>query len=155
AHPEEQRVIRNIRLDGGVPDPTGDALFATVQNAAGTKLDLYMSRRLRYDLTVEPADADHANIRGTASLSISNDAPRILPAFVATPETGHYSIGELHSFVSIYSALELDAVSVNGTPAALATDREFGRWVYSKFVSVSRGHDVSLKLALHGTATLA
>src|SRR5262249_14900773 len=117
--------------------------------------DLYMSRRLRYDLTVEPADADHANIRGTASLSISNDAPRILPAFVATPVTGHYSIGELHSFVSIYSALELDAASVNGTPAALATDREFGRWVYSTFVSVSRGHDVSLKLALHGTATLA
>jgi len=155
AHPEEQQVMRQIHLDGGVPDPTGDALFATVQNAVGTKLDLYMTRQLSYHLTVEPVDADHANVRGTATLSISNDAPGALPAFVATPETGHYPVGDLRSFVSIYSPLYLDHVSVDGTPAALATDREFGRWVYSTFVSVPRGHRTSFDLALHGTAALA
>jgi hypothetical protein len=154
AHPQEQQVMREIRLDGGVPDPTGDALFATVQNAVATKLDLYMSRQLSYRLTVEPVDADHANVHGTASLSIANDAPAVLPAFVATPETGHYRIGDLRSYVSIYSPLALDHVSVDGAPAALATDREFGRWVYSTFASVARGQRTTFDLALHGSATL-
>jgi UDP-N-acetylmuramyl pentapeptide phosphotransferase/UDP-N-acetylglucosamine-1-phosphate transferase len=154
AHPQEQRVMRDIRLDGGVPDPTGDALFSTVQNAAGTKLDLYMSRRLSYQLMIVPVDADHANVWGTASLSIGNGAPAGLPAFVATPETGHYAVGELRSFVSIYSPLALDRVSVDGAPAALATDREFGRWVYSTFVSVERGQQTRFDLALHGVTTL-
>jgi UDP-N-acetylmuramyl pentapeptide phosphotransferase/UDP-N-acetylglucosamine-1-phosphate transferase len=154
AHPEEQRVMRDIRLDGGVPDPTGDALFTTVQNAAATKLDLYMSRRLTYRLTVTPGDAGYADVRGTASFSIANDAPAELPAFVATPETGHYGIGDLRSFVSIYSPLALDHVSVDGEPAALTTDREFGRWVYSTFASVGRGKQTTFDLSLHGIATL-
>jgi UDP-N-acetylmuramyl pentapeptide phosphotransferase/UDP-N-acetylglucosamine-1-phosphate transferase len=154
AQGEEQRVMRDIRLDGGVPAPTGDALFTTVQNAVATKLDLYMSRRLSYQLMVEPVDAAHADVRGTASLSIGNDAPRTLPAFVATPETGHYRVGDLRSFVSIYSPLVLDRVSVNGAPAALTADREFGRWAYSTFVSVGRGQRTTFDLALHGSAPL-
>jgi hypothetical protein len=154
AQAEEQRVMRDIRLDGGVPATTGDALFTTVQNAVATKLDLYMSRRISYQLTVEPVDADHADVRGRASLTIGNDAPRVLPAFVATPETGHYRVGDLHSFVSIYSPLALDQVSVDGRPAALTTDREFGRWAYSTFVSVGRGQRTTFDLALHGSATL-
>jgi UDP-N-acetylmuramyl pentapeptide phosphotransferase/UDP-N-acetylglucosamine-1-phosphate transferase len=154
ARPQEQRIMRDIRLDGGVPDPTADALFATVQNAVATKLDLYMSRTLSYQMTVEPIDADHASVRGTASLTIANDAPAALPAFVATPETGHYNVGDLRSLVSIYSPLALDQVSVDGTPTALTADREFGRWVYSSFVSVGRGRQTTLDLALHGVATL-
>jgi UDP-N-acetylmuramyl pentapeptide phosphotransferase/UDP-N-acetylglucosamine-1-phosphate transferase len=155
AHPPEQRVMREIRLDGGVPDPTADTLFATVQNAVATKLDLYMSRSLSYQLMVEPIDADHADVRGTASLSIGNDAPAALPAFVATPETGHFQVGDLRSFVSIYSPLTLDHVSVDGVPGALTADREFGRWVYSSFVSVARGKRTTFDLALHGVATLS
>src|SRR5262249_27711002 len=155
AHPPEQRVMREIHLDGGVPDPTADALFATVQNAVATKLDLYMSRSLSYQLTVEPIDADHANVRGTASLSIGNDAPAALPAFVATREAGDFRVGELRSFVSIYSPLALDHVSVDGTPTALTAGREFGRWVYSSFVSVARGDHTTFDLSLHGVATLS
>ena len=154
AHPREQRIMRDLGVDGGVPDPTGDALFATVQNAAGTKLDLYMSRQLSYKLTVEPVDTHHANIRGNVSFSISNEAPRDLPAFVATPATAPYQIGELHSFVSIYSALDLADVSIDGAPGALERNREFGRWVYSTFVSAKRGHQTKLDLALQGTVPL-
>jgi UDP-N-acetylmuramyl pentapeptide phosphotransferase/UDP-N-acetylglucosamine-1-phosphate transferase len=154
AHPGEQRVMREIHLDGGVPDPTDDALFATVQNAVATKLDLYMSRSLSYRLTVAPVDADHASVRGTASLSIANGAPAALPAFVATPETGDFQVGDLRSFVSIYSPLALDHVSVDGVPTALTADREFGRWVYSSFVSVGRGKRTTFDLSLHGVATL-
>jgi UDP-N-acetylmuramyl pentapeptide phosphotransferase/UDP-N-acetylglucosamine-1-phosphate transferase len=154
AHPREQRIMRDLRVDGGVPDPTGDALFATVQNAAGTKLDLYMSRQLSYNLTVEPVDTHRANIRGKVSFSISNEAPRDLPAFVATPAAAHYQIGELHSFVSIYSALDLADVSIDGAPGALERNREFGRWVYSTFVSAKRGHRTKLDLALKGTVPL-
>jgi UDP-N-acetylmuramyl pentapeptide phosphotransferase/UDP-N-acetylglucosamine-1-phosphate transferase len=154
AEAQEHRVLDSLALDGGVPDGTGDALFATVQNAAATKLDLYMSRRLRYDLTVDPVAADRANVRGNVSLSIANDAPDELPTFVATPATGHNEVGDLHSFVSIYSALELDRVSVDGAPGALATEREFGRWVYSTFVSVARGAQSRLDLDVHGSTML-
>jgi UDP-N-acetylmuramyl pentapeptide phosphotransferase/UDP-N-acetylglucosamine-1-phosphate transferase len=150
----EQHAIHNLGVDGAVPEPAGDALFATVQNAAATKLDLYMTRELSYRLTVEPVAGDRANISGTASLSVENNAPSALPAFVATPEAGHYQVGELHSFVSLYSSLDLVNASIDGGPEALETNREFGRWAYSTFVSVERGHRTQLDLSLRGSEPL-
>src|SRR5262249_25514513 len=107
AHAAEQRVIHDLRLDGGVPDAVGDTLFATMQNALGTKLDLYASREMTYDITVAPLDSGHAQVSGRLSYVISNNAPANLPSFVETPADRAYEIGELRSFVSIYSPLDL------------------------------------------------
>lgn len=153
AKPSQQAVLTRLGLDGGVPAATGDAFFTTVQNAAGSKLDLYTKRSSSYDVTVAPMDDDRAKVNADATLSITNNAPANLPAFV----TGPYGQGlhsALRTFVSVYSGLGLEHVKVDGRPSSLDAGREFGRNVYSTFVPVARGASVRLQLAFSGAVAL-
>lgn len=149
SRPDEQRVLRRLGLDGGVPEPTADAFFTTIQNGAGTKLDVYMSRRWSYDVTVQPSDDHHAKIEAAATLAIGNHAPAGLPKFVEGTYA-QYTPGELRSYLSVYSALALVDASLNRRRAIFESDREFGRSVYSTFVSVPRGEVARFALRFSG-----
>jgi hypothetical protein len=153
ARPGEQRVVHDLGFGGGAPPATGDAFFATVQNAAGTKLDLYMSRTLRYDVTLTPVRSGHAELRAEAVVELANRAPRELPAFVAVGGAG-VPEGALRSYVSLYSALDLHRARLDGRPVGLEAGRELGRRSYSTFLSVPRGGRVRLGMTLRGMVEL-
>jgi hypothetical protein len=154
ARPDEEAVLQRLSLTGSVPAPTEDAFFSTMQNANATKLDFYASRSASYVVTVTPIDSSHASVRAAARLSLRDDAPANLPAFVTGPVDSSGQVGDLQSFVSLYSGLDLVRAERDGRPIALEGGREFGRYVYSTFASVPRGGETRFDLSLQGRMPL-
>ena len=154
ARPDEEAVLQRLGLTGSVPAPTDDAFFSTAQNANATKLDFYASRSAAYSVTVTPVDASHATVHAAARMVLRDDAPPTLPSFVtgSVKERGH--VGDLQSFLSIYSGLGLVSARRDGKPTALEAGREFGRYVYSTFASVPRGGETRFDLSLQGRTPL-
>jgi Protein of unknown function (DUF4012) len=154
ARPDEQAVLQSLGLTGGVPAPTDDAFFSTAQNANATKLDFYASHSAAYAVTVTPVDTSHATVRAAARLLLRDDAPTALPSFVTGGATGGSHAGDLESFVSLYSGLDVVRATRDGSPAALESGREFGRYVYSTFATVPRGGATRFDLSLQGRVPL-
>jgi hypothetical protein len=77
-----------------------------------------------------------------------------LPAFVTGPVDFSGRVGDLQSFVSLYSGLDVVRAERDGRPIALEGGREFGRYVYSTFASVPRGGETRFDLSLQGRMPL-
>jgi Protein of unknown function (DUF4012) len=151
AHEDEQRYLRDQRIDGALPAPTGDFLEVTQANANPNKLDAYLHRTIRYAVQPDPASGA---VKATATVELHSDAPTGLSSYVSgnlhsLPSATNYS------FVSLYTPWQLDGLTVDGQAVPVEKQGEYGRWRYGAFVTIPRDKTVTMAFALSGqTGTL-
>jgi hypothetical protein len=145
----ESRFLDDAGVRGTFPRPDGgDLLGVTSQNSGNNKIDIFLHRSIRYDVRYDPATGEVAS---TATVSLRNDAPTTgLPEYVIGNRRGD-PYGTNRMYLSLYSALSLTGVTVDGQPAQFEGDRELGSNVYSRFVVIPPQATVVVEFELAGT----
>jgi hypothetical protein len=156
ASPEEQSLVRRAGLDGALTAPRSDALLATTSNAGANKIDWFLRRRLRYDLTVSPRNG-RASVAGHLEIDLENGAPSSgLPPYVIgpAPSLPGAEPGDNRSYLSVYSSLGFQDATIDGQRAVLESGEELGRSVYATFLTVPAQSTRTLAMDLAGEVRL-
>jgi hypothetical protein len=149
--PAEERFFTRHGLDGAFPRPDrGDLIGLMTQNAALNKIDYYLHRSLRYQASFDPTSG---RTRAVATVRLRNDAPRSgLPYYViGSPPRRGVTPGTNRSWISIYSPLWADRVSVGGKPVEVQAQRELGLNVFSFYAEIPSHSTVEVQVHLSGT----
>jgi Protein of unknown function (DUF4012) len=153
ADPAQQALFEDLGVDGALPDPdTGDYIGVVANNAVGNKIDLFLARRLTYDVDWDP---DTGRVDATATVVLTNGAPAGgLPRIViGSPIRGEDAppIGTNRTHLSIYSPWDAETVRLDGEPVAVERQREGERNAYSLFIDVPPdGGTRTIELRLSG-----
>jgi len=156
ARPEEQRLARELAAHGGAPrGDRRDVFTVTTSNVSANKLDYYLRRVFDYRIELDPdAPADAPNATAEVSVNLQNTAPKDgLPQIVAGPyegQPGRFHAGELLSYVSVYTPLDLVKATSGGQPANATQSDELGGHVVSTLVDVDAQTGTTLNLRLRG-----
>ncbi|MEY2448328.1 MAG: hypothetical protein QOH79_1804 [Acidimicrobiaceae bacterium] len=148
ALPREQAFFERVHLDGAFPSPNGGDLVGMVStNDGANKLDGYLHRSLDYDVTFDPASNA---VSATATVKLSNLPPAgPLPTQV-NGEGGPPSVGTNKTWLTLYSPLELQDASLNGSPVSIGRADEFGMHTYTAIVAIPRDQTITLTFDLRG-----
>ena len=136
--PEEQRFFRHLGADGAMAPLADDGFAAVTNNAGANKIDWYLHRTVSYDAIVDLATGA---VNSVATLEMTNGAPPtgVADYLIANTAVPPAPPGTSVQYLSLYSPLELQAVSLDGKPFAVRADRELGRNVYSGWVRIAPG----------------
>lgn len=146
-HQNEQPFLSELGIDGAFPKVDGgDLLAVTTQNAGNNKIDAYLHTSIVDRVTFDPStEAERSVVR----VKLTNDAPASgLPPEVIDSSTA--PPGTNKTWLSVYSPLSLDDVTVDGTPSTMSAARELGVWVYSTYVNIAPGTSATVRVALFG-----
>lgn len=148
ADPDEQAMIEQVHLAGAMPTPDGaDGWAVTLTNAGGNKIDSYLDRKAGYTATTDPATGTTS---GTLRMELTNNAPAEgLPRYVIGNRRGLPS-GTSRLYVSFYSPLAIDSLTIDGVPTGFAVGTENGWNVYSFYVDLAPGQTRSFEAQLSG-----
>ena len=139
--------LDGLNVTGRMPDVIGDSLAVTTSNTGGSKIDLFLERRLRYDVTWDPATRA---LEGTITVALTNTSPSTgLPPDVIGNLVGAPS-GTNQSYLSVYTPLTLDQARVDGQVRSLGPGTESQRNVYSTTVQIAPGGTVLVELDVSG-----
>ena len=148
-HPAERAMLHDIGMLGELPVlDGGDGLAITVNNAAPNKIDVYAGRDISYNARQDPATG---TVSAELTVVLTNTAPEQgLPELVAGNAFG-LPAGANRMYLSVYTPLQMTAVSLDGTTIGMESARE-GAWhVYSQIVEVPPGGRRTLSVRLNGT----
>src|SRR5918993_613017 len=147
--PNQQLSLYALGVSGAMPPlDEDDSVVVTTTNAGASKIDTFLARSLDYDVRWDP---ETGQVTGKLAVTLTNDAAvQGLPDYVIGNAIG-LPPGTNRSFVSIYSPLALAGARLDGQPAALQSELEMQRNVYSTFVSIPPGGAARLELDLAGT----
>lgn len=147
---DEESYFESIELTGRLEPVDDDFLAMTTANGGGSKIDAFLERTLRYEVGWDP---DTGAVLAQVTATLRNNAPSSgLPDYVIGNNVG-LPFGTNRSFVSIYSPWLLSGARINGQEVSMQSERELDRYVYSTFVDVPPGGEVSIELTLSGTST--
>ena len=145
---EEEAFMERSELNGAMPRLRGDFLAVVTQNSSGNKVDYFLRRRTTYELAQSPSGA----VSGRVTVTLRNLAPgAYLPAIVgggAGP--GATSGGQNRTYLSLYTPHDLIGATVDGAPTRFEREAEFGRNVYSAFLTVAPGGQRTVEVLLAG-----
>jgi hypothetical protein len=154
----EQVLADQLQAGGGVPEPESDSLLVTTQNVGRNKLDYYLHRQVGYTVRLAPADSgDRATVQGRLEVRLENTAPGSgLPQYVIGPAEGSEDLvaGENRMFLSLYSPLRVNGVTLDGGTVGVESGTELGRHVFSAEVSVLPQSARVLSADVQGEVTL-
>ncbi|WP_381017663.1 DUF4012 domain-containing protein [Streptomyces bullii] len=150
AHPSEQRELHRRPFGGALPDTSGPFAGLVVNNAAGTKLDYYLDRRLEW----APGRCLPAGREVTVTVGLTNRAPDSgLPTYV-TQRVDHPPYrtrpGDNRLLVSYYATkgAKLAGAALDGRPVLVNGAVERGRPVYTLDLELPAGARRTLVLRL-------
>ena len=153
-NPSEQRLAGLLGVDGSVPDLTRDSLMVVNNNGAGTKVDHFLTRRLRYELRLDP-DGSATRVSGRIEMSFTNAAPSSgLPSGTIGPQDTRYAAGENATILSVLTPLAVRGSSLDGEPVEVLTERELGRLAHSHFLRLPSQQSRTLTLDVAGAVPL-
>ena len=119
-----------------------DGWAFTVSNAVGNKIDSYLERRASYKST-----DDEGTTRGSLRIELTNTAPAEgLPDYIIGGGPLGLPPGTSRLYLSVYSALGLDNMTVDGEPVSVDAGVEQGWNVYSRFVEIPAGETVTIEV---------
>jgi hypothetical protein len=165
ADPGVQSAFEAADIAGELGTPRGDFFGVFTSDASGTKVDYFVSRDVRYEVSLGAGGTGSAE----ASLRFRNDAPAdARPSYVLGPYPGTgLGVGDHQSFLSVYchAGCEMARATEDGAPAGMEVHTELGFRSLSRYVRVdaqgSRTIGLSLRLRriwvgdeLGGTYTL-
>ena len=148
ADPEAQQLLEQVGLAGSIPALDGREGWAvTVSNAAGNKIDGFLSTATWYDSSV---DAATGRTSAVIRVELTNTAPQSgLSHDVIGNDIG-LQVGTSRLEVSAYSSLALVGATVEGSPVSVEETTETGWNVYSHLVDVPAGEVVTLEFQVEG-----
>ena len=158
-----QRLLASVPAGGALPSAS-PYLSVVTQDVGGSKLDYYLRRYVSYesrpsgiavDLGAGPEDEEI----GTVTVRLRNTAPTAgLPAYV-TARTDRAAVprppvGQLRSWVSVYLGprSSYQSATLDGRPVSLSSHVEGGLAVFSTYVDIDPGREVTLVLRVHQPA---
>ncbi|WP_329318631.1 DUF4012 domain-containing protein [Streptomyces sp. NBC_01262] len=150
AHPSEQRELRRQHFAGTLPDSPTPFAGLVVNNAAGTKLDYYLDRRLDW----EPRQCTRYGRNITVTATLANRAPASgLPAYVTQRvDKPLYATkpGDNRLLVSYYASTGavLTRATLDGRTALLNSATEQGHPVFTLDMELPAQSTHTLKLYL-------
>jgi hypothetical protein len=153
--PEEQALMRSSGIAGEVPRWRSDSLMIVTNNVAGNKLDYYLSRAVRYEVTLAPGKSI-ARVSGRVEVTLRNAGPDTgLPGGIIGPAGPRFDAGENVSLLTVQTPHRLLSSTVDGEPAQLRSDRELGRLAHEhSFFSVPSGEETTLELDVSGRVAI-
>lgn len=140
AHPDEQEVIATTPLGYTVPDDAAPYANVVVNNAAGNKLDYYLTR----DIVYSAGTCEAETRRSTVTVTLGNETPETtLPDYVAgmVDNSSDAEPGTARMLLSLYATrgAKLIKASTEQTPLFALTGSELGHPVYTVDVEIPRG----------------
>lgn len=146
---EEQALFDLLGATGAFPErrPDHDFFALSSQNTGNNKIDVYQSRSVDY--VVE--QARDGSVRATATVTIRNDPPLdgSVPDYVVGNSRGDPP-GSNRMLLSVHTPHQLEGATLDGQAVGMESQSEGGFAVYSRFVVVPAGGEVTLELRLHG-----
>lgn len=144
----EQEFILELGADGALPPPPdSDGFLLVTQNAANNKIDTYLQRTIDYDAEVDPYTG---TLEATAAITLRNNAPSDgLPASIIGSERG-IPPGTNLLYFNFYTPHRVTSAMLNGEDFLLEHQRELEWSVYTRFVEVPPGAEVTITLELRG-----
>jgi hypothetical protein len=147
-----QRALVDSGISGAMAPVVSDYLGVVTQDATPSKLDWFLRRAVAYDATVDPSTGA---VDATVTVTLRNTAPATgLPTLAYGSSHWGLGLAESRMYVSVYSPLVLRDADVAGSPVAMESATERGRFVYSTFVVIPPGGAVELRLRLGGTVSV-
>lgn len=148
-HPEVQAALAEAGVTGSfAPPPGGGDFFGVVtNNAAANKVDYYIRRTVRYEVSL---GQDHGEI-ARARVSFRNGAPAGTPSYALGPHSGTgLTAGENQSWTSFYcpASCRLGSATANGRSLDLPQYRDLGMSMYGGFLRVAPQGRLDVDLAL-------
>jgi hypothetical protein len=121
------------------------------QNAAPSKIDWFLRRAVAYDIVVDPATGEAT---ATVEVTLRNTAPADLPdnGYLGKPDEA--GVGGTRLMSSLYSALDIESVTVNGEPVDPNRSTERGYAVADAWHTIPPGGEAVLRYRLAGTVPL-
>ncbi len=161
AHAQEQRLLESRPYSGTLPDSPSPFAGLVVNNAAGSKLDYYLDRRLVW----EAGGCTSGGRPVTVTVTLTNRAPASgLPGYVTLREDHppyRTRPGDNRLLVSYYAGAgaTLTGATLDGRTALPTSDEERGHPVYTLDLELPAGSSRTLVLHLlephaNGTPTL-
>jgi hypothetical protein len=151
--PAQQALFEDLAVDGALPGTgSGDYVGVVTNNAVGNKVDLFLTRRVTYDVEWDPVSG---TLDATATVALTNEAPGSgLPdTVIGSPLRGDEAPppGTNRTYLSVYSPWDLDAARLDGQSVTVERQREGDRLAYSLFLDVPpAGGTRTLELDLRG-----
>ena len=135
-------------LDGRFPESAGGDLLAVVhQNSGQNKIDVFLERAIHYDLVISGSE-----LAGTVTVELSNDAPeRGLPLYVIGSNDQGFPLGTNAMLLSLYTALDVRSVRIDGIDVGVARQTEFGVEVTDVEVMIPAQSQVLVEIDVAGT----
>lgn len=153
SQPAEEALARRLNIDGAMPRPDGgDLLAITTQNEAQNKIDSYLHRTVDYRAQFDPATG---TVHATATVTLTNDAPAGgLPRYLIG---NNFDLpdGTNATYLSLYSPLVLDSVTVAGASLPVQAGMEAGSRAYSVSVDIAPQASTTVVFQLNGTIARA
>jgi len=150
AHPNDAPLVQALHLEDAFPQANGGDLVAvTTQNAGANKIDAYLHTLIADHVTFDPSTGAERSI---LRVTLTNDAPAtgLPPLVIDSPAEPGLAPGTNETWLSVYSPLSFDQVTVNGAPGTMSATRELGVWAYSTYVEVGPGASVTVRVGLVG-----
>jgi hypothetical protein len=147
----EQPFIRALGLSGAFPEAGGkDLLAITTQNVDQNKIDAFLHKQVSDRVSFDPGTGA---VTSTVTVRLTNDAPGSgLPDIViATPGYPSLHPGTNRTWLSLYTPLAFERVTLDGRRQTMTTGRELGVNAYSTFVDIPPRTTVSLVVQLAGS----
>ena len=150
--PDEQALFEAVGLASSLPTlDGGDGIAAVFNNAGPNKIDVYLERELTYTAVV---DERTGAVSATMELTLTNTAdPDVLPDGVVGNYTGD-PLGTNRTLLSLYSALPLQEVTVDGKPLVMRAGEEAGWLVNSAFLGIPPGGSITVTAVYEGELEL-
>lgn len=152
--PAEEDLVGQLGADGAIPPLKGDGLLVVDQNLSANKVDLYLHRRLTYDVALDPS-RQPAALTGRIDLTLDNRAPsKGLPSAVIGPYDSRFAPGENRTYLSLYSPFIARSPTIDGLPAQFDVQPELGRLAASTTVSIPALQASTIRLDIGGRLEL-
>ena len=140
----ENDFLTAVKLQRHFSAPTLIDAFAVIHtNGTASKLDLYLHRQVRYDVTVAGA-----GLQATVDVELRSEIPDDAPEL-----TYGLTDGTNEVLLSLYSPHELTELTVNGQRHPFVVHEEFGFFRYALFkIPLTSGEPADVRFSLTGKA---
>lgn len=151
ADPAEESLFAKIGMSGAFPAlGGGDGVAVVVDNAAGNKADAFLDVATSYRIGA----LDVSGFRdGTVTITLTNNAPAGgLPDYVLANAVD-LPLGTNRMFLSVYTGLPMESVTLDGEPSTMETGTSLGWNVASTFLNIPPGGTRVVTLQVAGVLT--
>ncbi len=146
--PDDDEFLGELGSTGAFVDREGtDWLSVRSSNGAANKLNAYTSRDVAYDVTIDP---EAQSLEATLTVTIRNDAPIGLPAYVSGNQRGLPEATDVHH-LAVFTPHAIVSATRDGQPVAVESQREYGGQVYSSNLVIPAGSETTLVYRFEGS----